>query len=236
MRGALVMSLVALSEAAGSNSAAAKKAVVRTRIKETLKTLSAAHIEECSTTVANTLQSMPEWSSSKVMCLYLSMTQEIQTYRCIQKAFDDGKRVFIPKVTGKLSEDMVMFELDSYAAIGEFPKSKWGIPEPSERSTDGTYAGIIDTVIVPLCAYDATCGRIGHGKGYYGEWRVTRWCSFFALHKLVVVLEYLLVLLLNSSPLGVAFWCFPCRLLSRPRECCQPGGWCPCTHHYRPGL
>lgn len=101
------------------------------------------------------------------------MTPEIQTYQCIQKAFDDSKRVFIPKVTGKASEDMVMFELESYAAINEFPKSKWGIPEPPmevvQRSTDGTYAGVIDTVVVPLCAFDATCGRVGHGKGYYGE-------------------------------------------------------------------
>ena len=102
------------------------------------------------------------------------MTPEVQTYGCIQRAFGDGKRVFIPKVTGKRPEDMVMFELESYAAVGTFPKSKWGIPEPPlelvQRSVDGVLSGEVDTVIVPLCAFDATCGRIGHGKGYYGAY------------------------------------------------------------------
>ena len=152
----------------------ARKVSIRLQVKEALKTLTDADIDGRSAAVETALRRMPEWGHSKVLCLYLSMTPEVQTYGCIQRAFGDGKRVFIPKVTGKRPEDMVMFELESYAAVGTFPKSKWGIPEPPlelvQRSVDGVLSGEVDTVIVPLCAFDATCGRIGHGKGYYGAY------------------------------------------------------------------
>jgi len=169
-------SLLAATSSSPSSSSSidtvARKAAIRSQVKEALKTLTDTDIQERSAAVQTALHSMPEWGRSKVLCLYLSMTPEVQTYGCIQRAFGDGKRVFIPKVTGKRPEDMVMFELENYAAIDTFPRSKWGIPEPPlelvQRSVDGATLGAVDTVIVPLCAFDTLCGRVGHGKGYYG--------------------------------------------------------------------
>ena len=174
-RFAMASLLAATSSSPSSSSSidtVARKAAIRSQVKAALKTLTDTDIQERSAAVEAALHRMPEWGRSKVLCLYLSMTPEVQTYGCIQRAFGDGKRVFIPKVTGKRPEDMVMFELENYAAIDTFPKSKWGIPEPPlelvQRSVDGATLGAVDTVIVPLCAFDSLCGRVGHGKGYYG--------------------------------------------------------------------
>ena len=66
-----------------------------------------------------------------------------------------------------------MIQIFKEEDIDSFPKNKWGIPEPSTeeamRCTDHTYSGKIDLVLVPGVAFDANCGRLGHGKGYYGE-------------------------------------------------------------------
>ena len=177
----VMTSLIAMSSSSASASsssssgtaAMSRKAAIRNRVKEAIQGLSPERIQEHSKAAISKLQSMPEWTSSRVICLYLSMAPEIQTYDCIKHAFDEGKQVYIPKVTGKRSEDMMMFQLESFATINTFPKSKWGIPEPPmeviQQAKDGTCAGIVDTVIVPLCAFDKDCGRVGHGKGYYGK-------------------------------------------------------------------
>jgi len=66
---------------------------------------------------------------------------------------------------------MVMMEVLSIQEIEQFPKNKWGIPEPPEdlllQRANGADMGVIDLVILPGVAFDSLCGRVGHGKGYY---------------------------------------------------------------------
>ena len=170
----LTMSLSAMSSGTFvATASTTKKAEIRSHIKDVLKPLSTDDIERNSIAVFTRISKMPEFQSSSCVCMYLSMpTGEVQTYELIQHAFDVKKRVFIPKVTGKKSEDLKIYELDNYATIDTFPRSKWGIPEPPkafiEGATDATYLGLVDCIIMPGVAFDSTCSRIGHGKGYYG--------------------------------------------------------------------
>lgn len=101
------------------------------------------------------------------------MANEIQTYALIREAFQDGKHVYIPRVVGPNSGDMVVIQLESFEQIDTFPRSKWGIPEPSEeyiaRVQDVSGAAVLDLIFVPGVAFDRKGGRIGHGKGYYGK-------------------------------------------------------------------
>lgn len=143
-------------------------------MKTTLKTLSNEYISAASVECFANLKSLEQYQRSSAICCYLSMHSEIHTYDFIQEALSEGKRVYIPKVTGPRSENMLIVELDSYEHIESFPKSKWGIPEPTEEylsshpdiSRSGT---ILDMIIVPGVAFDKNGGRIGHGRGYYGE-------------------------------------------------------------------
>ena len=151
-----------------------KKAAIRAQIKDVLNVLSNEEIEDRSSAIFKRIISMNEFLSSSSICLYLSMpTGEVQSYVLLQNSFENKKRVFIPKVMGKNSEDLKIFELHNYAMIDDFPRSKWGIPEPPkdfvQKSVDATYLGLIDCVIMPGVAFDSRCARIGHGKGYYGE-------------------------------------------------------------------
>lgn len=57
--------------------------------------------------------------------------------------------------------------------IQNFPKSNWGIPEPiALHGISRDDYRVIDLVVVPGVAFDSQCRRLGHGKGYYGMFRV----------------------------------------------------------------
>ena len=148
------------------------KAGIRNEMKAALKSLSAEDIEMKSNAIVRRLLSLPQFSASRVVCCYISMpSSEVKTSSIIDTCFTTGKRLFVPKVTGKHSVDLRMFEVESEAQLSNFPKSSWGIPEPPLdvviSSPDGTELGVIDLVIVPGVAFDAKCNRLGHGKGYY---------------------------------------------------------------------
>ena len=100
------------------------------------------------------------------------MSKEIQTDYLLTACFAHNKKVLIPKVIGKQSSDMWMLPVQNRDQINSFPKSKWGIPEPSltdfSADQDMVGSGYIDLIFVPGVAFNSSCGRVGHGKGYYG--------------------------------------------------------------------
>ena len=64
-----------------------------------------------------------------------------------------------------------MLHVPDAEALLSFPRSKWGIPEPTDEQAaameDGLLTAAIDTVIVPAVAFDSSCRRLGQGRGYY---------------------------------------------------------------------
>jgi len=148
------------------------KSGIRTEVKAALKTISAEELEARSSIIFRRLLGLPSFSTSKVICCYLSMPSgEVKTGPIITECLQSKKRLFVPKVTGKSSSDLRMFEVESDAQLLGFPKSSWGIPEPPNdvvmASPDGADLGIIDFIIVPGVAFDSKLNRLGHGKGYY---------------------------------------------------------------------
>ena len=149
----------------------ALKKQLRTEMKTLTKTITKDAMLTESNLCSQRLLSSDMYRTSHALSIFLSMPSgEVQTDMIIQHALNANKRVFIPKVTGPASHDMVMVEILSYADIQAFPKSKWGIPEPplGPDFIDATETGVIDLIVVPGCAFDKRCGRLGHGKGYYG--------------------------------------------------------------------
>jgi len=145
--------------------------MIRKDIKTRLKTLTQQYVEEQSGIIANKLESMPSFQSSECFSIYLAMSGEVATKNILETGFATGKRIFIPKITGKNSKDIFKLEVNSMEMIESFPKNNWGIPEPTlemmEATEDGVHAGVIDLIILPGVAFDRTGGRIGHGRGYY---------------------------------------------------------------------
>lgn len=170
------------------------KKAIRLQIKGKLEKLTQLQIASQSDAVSKKVINHPLFLSAKTVCIYLSMPREIQTWSILKCAFDMNKNVVVPKVIGRNSLDLVLVQVGSLDEINSFPKNSWGIPEPalSSEIDDKVHSGLIDAMIVPgkigiivplrLCsdvfhsqfcltgvAFDSRCGRVGHGKGYYGE-------------------------------------------------------------------
>ena len=153
--------------------AAADKKAMRTAMRSTLRPLSEDQIRTASERACARAAGLDALQRAAAVSIYLAMPKgECQTLPLLSMLFEHKKAVFVPRVEGPDRNDMRMLRVQSMAQLDSFPRSNWGIPEPTaaeaETLEDGLTNAIIDTVIVPACAFDATCHRLGHGKGYYG--------------------------------------------------------------------
>jgi 5-formyltetrahydrofolate cyclo-ligase len=88
----------------------AAKATLRKLIKKRLLELDPNYTQDMSVKCLNRLRNSVFYRESSALCCYLSMPIEIQTDSFISAAFNDGKRVFVPKVVGKRNSDMEIHE------------------------------------------------------------------------------------------------------------------------------
>jgi 5-formyltetrahydrofolate cyclo-ligase len=148
------------------------KAALRKSIRATLRALSPTAIAAASDRAcarANTLIS----AETSGVCCYLAMPKaECLTAPLLTQLFAASKPVYVPRVTSMEDRHgMRMLRVADSATLDNFPRSKWGIPEPTdeqcESMEDGLETAAIELVIVPGVAFDASCRRLGQGRGYY---------------------------------------------------------------------
>ncbi len=91
---------------------------------------------------------------------FASFRSEVETGPMIRHALASGKRVILPKVSGK---ELALFEirdLDKDVAPGA-----WDIPEPV--TSHPAELAEIDLIITPGAAFDERGNRLGYGAGFY---------------------------------------------------------------------
>jgi 5-formyltetrahydrofolate cyclo-ligase len=149
-----------------------RKQELRSLVQHRLEAMSDEEITLKSSMLTARLLQLPLLQECRGVSVYVSMPKEVQTRAILERLFDAGKRVFVPKIVGRAAEDMRMHEVYSIQQIESFPRNKWNIPEPPKAvvlaAEDPVSTGAIDLVIMPGVAFDYRCGRVGHGKGYYG--------------------------------------------------------------------
>jgi len=95
---------------------------------------------------------------------------EVRTSALVSSLLQSQKNIFIPKITGTESADMVMPQLHSEDELNSMKHSKWGIPEFSIEDLSTRKDGLdemADVVIAPGVSFTIKGDRLGHGKGYY---------------------------------------------------------------------
>ena len=89
---------------------------------------------------------MPEYKAAGRISVYLSMpTGEINTSNIVRDALDHGKKV----------KDSIASRANCFGSTGITSGR-------TEGMTDG-----LDLIVMPGMAFDASFGRLGHGKGFY---------------------------------------------------------------------
>jgi len=177
---------------------------IRSNIKSTYPSSTSTSTNELLTSQSNSafkkLFTLPQYTKAKSIGFFLSMPNyEIQTRSAIQHiVYVDGKVLYVPKVGLDFEEcDMNLIRCDTASSSGStdmtssngdeedtamfydnWPRNKWGIPEPpSIRKDDTAKPGDIDLLIVPGLAFDSNGCRLGQGKGYYDRFIAKMRCQ-----------------------------------------------------------
>ena len=108
---------------------------------------------------------MPEFQNAQIVHIYKSTPIEVSTIEIINRCFELGKRVIVPKTksNSKYTQHIEIFD-DTV-----FEKLYYGVLIPTDNYKVFDLGSMTrnDLFVVPVVAYDSKHNRIGYGKGCY---------------------------------------------------------------------
>lgn len=113
--------------------------------------------------IYNKLIKASNYEKAKVIFIYVSYKNEVETHKIIKHALENGKKVCVPKIVS-LKEGMEAVEIEN---LSELKVNKYGILEPEFNLEKIMAPDCIDLMIVPGVAFDRNGGRVGYGGGFY---------------------------------------------------------------------
>lgn len=140
-------------------------AVLRRWAKERLAFLDAEKFAQASEQIKARALEWSVWQDASDIALYVATPQEFPTDSLIGLALVQGKRIWLPRVTGPTGMEMVRV-----AGPGDLVPGRFGILEPRAdlAAPASVPKGLL--VIAPGLVFDRHGHRIGKGKGFYDRW------------------------------------------------------------------
>lgn len=167
-----------------------EKKSLRNKILIVRDSLDKSEKEIMDNSIYNKLINLDLYKKAKSMFVYINFSNEIDTVKIINKALEDDKEVYIPKIYRE-DKSMRAIRLNSFS---ELERNFMGILEPVKDS-DYIEKENIDLIIVPGAVFDKSGNRIGYGGGYYD-----RFLSTIKEKKNKVVLAYDLQVINEIEP------------------------------------
>ena len=136
------------------------KGAVREEIRRLLAAWPKEDRRKASEGIFQALTARPEWDQTRVLGLYLSLPDEPETRDLIRRAWDQGKKVALPKTD-------IRYGLTWWEILpGPLPalETLWE-PLPGNHVSIRTES--IEGFCVPGRAFDARGVRLGRGGGHY---------------------------------------------------------------------
>ncbi|WP_419574139.1 5-formyltetrahydrofolate cyclo-ligase, partial [Ruminococcus sp.] len=111
------------------------------------------------------IKSLAEYKNADTIFCYVSTEKEINTIPLLQEILDSGKRLGVPKCTGKGIMDAYEIQNLEQLKIGSY-----GILEPGEECDIILDPTEIQFAIIPCISCNRKGERLGHGGGYYDRY------------------------------------------------------------------
>eukprot|EP00731_Ephydatia_muelleri_P027475 Em0019g348a len=147
----------------------AAKAELRKVIRNALSSMSPEQKQSETESLVMKFLSSPEYQNSRIISVYVSTPEEVNTWDIVQDIFKSGSRkCFVPRFDGT---GMHMLRVHSFEDYNTLPLNKWNISQP--ESCDGREEGVsagLDLILVPGLAFTKDGVRLGRGKGYYDSY------------------------------------------------------------------
>lgn len=100
------------------------------------------------------------YRQARTLALYVAADGEIDPSRILERAWADGKRVFLPQLR---AGNRLGFR--EYRRGARLRRNRFGIPEPLQGRR--MLPSGLDVVLLPLVAFDRRGNRLGMGGGFY---------------------------------------------------------------------
>ena len=140
------------------------KGVLRRRMRSFRSALGPELRARTDAAIRDRLLATEEFARAGTVLSYLSFGSEVDTRAIIERAWEEGKRVALPRVEGERAMGWYMVE-----SFDGLVRSPLGVEEPAPDP-----AHLIDpaacpdaVALVPGLAFDRFCYRLGYGGGYY---------------------------------------------------------------------
>jgi 5-formyltetrahydrofolate cyclo-ligase len=138
------------------------KAEIRKHLRQVLANMSESDRHCKSLAACNHIAGSPEFAAARVLMLYLSMPQEVDTAPLALRAWQAGKTVVVPKVSW---DQRRMLPIEIASLHGHMTTTGPGVREPVGGKP--VPIDLIDMVIVPGLGFTNTGYRVGRGMGFY---------------------------------------------------------------------
>ncbi len=109
------------------------------------------------------IKELPVYKASENVLLYASCGSELSTFELIHESLRIGKKVFLPKVKGRVMDFYRICDTD------ELISGYKGIYEPSGESEKYAFTNN-SLLIMPGVAFDIDGYRLGYGGGFYDRY------------------------------------------------------------------
>ncbi|MBG9979998.1 5-formyltetrahydrofolate cyclo-ligase [Facklamia lactis] len=137
---------------------------LRKEIFSAREKLSNEYREEAEKVIYQKLFALEEFQQANTIMVFYSTEDEFNSHPIIERAWQEGKKVGIPRVYPK----RVMEALE-YTPQTQLEKSSFGISEPIQSSPI-IKASDIDLIIMPCVTCNNQGERLGYGGGYYDRY------------------------------------------------------------------
>lgn len=134
---------------------------LRRLFREKRSALSAETRAEASTQIVDHLVAQEAFQESMGIGAYWSLEEEVDTRALIEKCFEMGKRVYLPRVNKEETR------LEFCLFLGDVADLRPGPFQIQEPTTPESPSESIDLIVVPGLAFDMRGHRLGYGAGYY---------------------------------------------------------------------
>jgi len=144
------------------------KKTLRKQIQYHLSSISKPSYEHMSYIIAQKLFQTPSWIKATTIAVTLSNSPEVDTFQIIRKAWEEGKKVVVPKCLPKTRE----MDFRILTNFSQLESVYSGLLEPIESETELVTKEDIQLVIVPGLGFSRTGYRLGFGGGYYDRFLI----------------------------------------------------------------
>ena len=139
-----------------------RKKEIRAKILKMRQALPKEEVREKSLRIMRRIEETETFKNADNLLAYIDFRGEVATGTLIEKAWELGKKVYVPRVAGK---EMEFYQIHSFE---DLEKGAYGILEPKkECPVYEAGEGQTTLAILPGSVFDEKKNRVGYGGGFY---------------------------------------------------------------------